>query len=551
MSLPLPLRVHLRTDAVDRDVTADARDLVIRWTDPGGYHSCTVPLDRPLDVQPAEIRYYGQLLVTDERNARVVYDGRQEDPGRSAGPDGRVWQLTAMGGQAHTRDRTVPLTYVSPLSANDFVRAATNAPGGTVNGGDDPGGSGKDALVLQFPQGQGINNGSRVNARYSALARAGQKLALIGYAWDAGSTDADMLIQAITSTGGGASDTPRSETINTAGSGFATRVVGANWVNGRDTWDLRYVRNVVGVYTVPSDLAWVAFTDMVVAAMRYNAAGVELIGPGNPTGFGGYASTVLASDVVADLLGRLLTQYDGAGATIATTSYAIDRLAYPDGVTPDKVLEDLLLLEPGYTWRAWERGANGKYRFEFVPVPAEVRYEADASVDLYDSQGSADGLYNMVTVRGRDKTGNVLTIPRTSTVPTLDAAGLIRQGQTDLGDELWSTANAQRVGDQWLAARQFPPNAGTLKISRPIVDLQTGRMVMPWELGPGLIRVRGIQPRPDALNATSRDGTTIFRAVAGEFRASDASVTLQLDSYANTTTRQIAELMRRPATRRR
>lgn len=551
MSLPLPLRVHLRTDLVDRDVTADARDLVIRWTDPGGFHSCTVPLDRPLDVQPAEIRYYGQLLVTDERNARVVYDGRQEDPGRSTGPDGRVWQLTAMGGQAHTRDRTVPLFYVSPLSASDFIRAATNAPGGTVTGGDDPGGSGKDALVLQFPQGQGINTGSQVNARYSALARAGQKLALIGYAWDGGSNDANMLIRALVSTGGGLADIPRDEAISTAGSAYATRVVSTNWANGRNTLDLRYYRTAGGAYTVPSDLAWVSFFDMNVTAMRYNAAGAELISPGNPVGFGGYGSTVLASDVVADLLGRLLNQYDGANAVIATTSYAIDRLAYLDGVTPDKVLEDLLVLEPGYTWRVWERGSSGRYRFEFVPVPAEVRYEADVTLDQYDSQGSADGLYNMVTVRGRDKNGQIQTVPRTSTVPALDAAGLIRQGQTDLGDELWSTANANRAGDNWLAARQFPANAGTLKISRPIVDMQTGRMVMPWEIKPGLIRVKGIQPRPDALNATSRDGVTVFRIIAGEFRASEASVTLQLDSYANTTPRQIADLLRRPAPTRR
>lgn len=542
MSLPIPLRVHLRTSRGDRDITPEIRDLAFRWTDPGGYASCTVALSRPLTLTPDEIAYYGQLVIFDAHTGLVVWDGRLEDPGRST-TDGPVWELAATGGHAHTRDRTLPLIYAQKLGSGDLERAATNAPGGTVNGGDDPGSSGKDALILQFPQGQGINTGSRVNARYSALALAGQKLGLIGYAWDGGSTDADMLIQSIASTGGGASETPRSEAISTSGSAYATRVVVTNWTNGRDTLDLRYLRNTGGAYTVPSDLAWVSFFDINITAMRYNADGTEKTT--------GYASTVLASEVVADLLGRVLTQYDGTNATIATTTHAIDHLAYPDGIMPGRVLEDLLALEPGYTWRAWERNAAGKYRFEWVARPSTVRYEADTLFDLYESQGSGGGLYDSVTVRWRDSAGRIQTTTRTSTVPALTAAGLSRQGQIDLGTDVGSLANAQRAGDQWLAEHQFPPNAGRLRIARPIVDVQTGRMVMPWELRPGLIRVKGVQPRIDALNASNRDGVTIFRIVSAEYRAADGAVTLELDSYARSTPRLVADLIRNPAPTRR
>lgn len=541
MSLPIPLTVRLRTSRASLDVTADARDLTFSWEDPGGFKSCRVPLDRPLTIQPDEIAYFGQVTVYDRRDGTVVFDGRMEDPGRSA-QEGQVWELTAMGGSAHTRDRTVPLIWVDRPNLGKFERVLNNTPGGTDSVGEDPGGSGKDALILQFPQGLGISNSSRVQVRYNDIARAGQKLALIGYAWDGGSSDPNMLVEAVAALGA-AGDVARTAAISTAGGAYATRVVGTHWANGRNALDLRYIRNAGGAYTVPSDLAWVSFTDIAVVTMRYLANGVEKTT--------GYADTVLASEVVADLLGRVLTHFDGAGATIATTSHPIDQLAYPDGVTPEKVLQDLMELESGFTWRAWERTSSGKFRFEWVPTPSQVRYEADVSGG-YESQGSTDGLYNRVTVRGRDRAGRIQTIERSSTVPALDDAGLVRQGSIDLGDDVWSTANANRAGDQWLAARQFPPNAGQLRISGPILDLQTGRMVMPWEIRPGLIRVRGILPRVDALNATARDGVTVFRIVSSEFRASDGTATLELDSHARTTPRLIAGLLRSmPPSRRR
>ncbi|HEY9418206.1 MAG TPA: hypothetical protein VIQ30_25885, partial [Pseudonocardia sp.] len=186
----------------------------------------------------------------------------------------------------------------------------------------------------------------------------------------------------------------------------------------------------------------------------------------------------------------------------------------------------------------------------WVALPAQVRYEADV-IDGYDSQGSGDGLYNQVTVRWRDSSGKYRTLVRTSTVPTLDGVGLVRQGQLDLGDEVGSQAAAQAAGDRWLAERQFAANGGQLKIARPILDLASGRMVQPWEIRPGLIRVRGVLPRPDALNGVSRDGVTIFRIVSSEYRASDGAATLELDSYARTTPRLIADLVRRPSPTRR
>ncbi|MEU5946319.1 hypothetical protein ABZ793_12245 [Micromonospora sp. NPDC047465] len=539
MSLPIPLTVRLRTARADRHVTADARDLVMRWTDPGGYASCTVPLDRPLTLQPDEVAYYGQVTVYDARDGSVAWDGRMEDPGRSA-RDGQVWDLTAVGGQAHTRDRTVPLFYVDdPLPSMD--RVGINAPGGTDSRGEDPGGSGDDALILQFPQGQTLATGARVAMRYRALWDAGQKLARFDYSWDAGVTDAGYTIEGLAGTGTGAAETPRTQTLSTAGGGSSPRTVVTTFANGRDMLYVRLVRTGAGV-TVANDNTWVSIRSMRATAMRY------LRGGGEQTS--GYASTVLASEVVADLLGRLLPDFDGTNATIAPTTYPIDQLAYPDGVTAAQVLDDLLALESGFTWRVWERTQAGGYRFEWVARPSTVRYEADVA-DGYDSQGSADGLYNAVTVRWRDTAGRVRTTTRTAVVPDLVAADLTRQASIDLGSDVGSLAAAQRAGDQFLAEHQAAPNAGRLRVARPILDLETGRMVQPWEIRPGLIRVRGILPRADELNATSRDGVTVFRIVSSEFRASDGAATLELDSYANTTPRLLSTLMRRMASFRR
>ncbi|GAB2951836.1 hypothetical protein GCM10027280_45280 [Micromonospora polyrhachis] len=533
MSLPIPLTVRLSTSRALRHITRDVRDLTFGWSDPGGYTSCRVSLDRPLTLQPDEIAYYGILTVHDARTGMTVWEGRLEDPGRSAGSDGQVWDLAALGGQVHTRDRTIPLIYVDqPMTGLERVDNAT--PGAQDSVGADPGDTTglRQALVLQFPSGQPVVTNSRVTVRYTAVQRAGQRLARCDYQWDGGQTSSNLRVEAIARTDGslGGGSVARSDNISTAGGGSSPRVIGTHWSTDRNTldWRLTYVG---GGGTVTTDDNWASIWNMVVLGTRYNKSGTEL---------GVYPNSyVLASEVAEDLLGRLLTQYDGPGATIVTTTHQIDQLAYPDGVDPARILEDLLTLEAGHTWRVWERGPTGRYRFEFVPTPSQVRYEASV-VDGYDSQGSADGLYNRVTVLWRDSGGHIRTTERTATVPLLDAAGLIRQGRIDLGSAVGSVADAQRAGDQWLADRRYPPNAGRLRIARPILDLQTGRMVQPWEIRPGLIRVRGILPRPDALNTSVRDGVTVFRVRGVEYRASDGAAVLDLDSYAPSTPRLLA-----------
>jgi hypothetical protein len=549
VSLTIPLSVRLVTSRADRHVTRDVRDLTIRDTVPGGFASIQIDLDRPLILQPDEIAYYGRVYVYDARSGAVVCEGRLEDPGRGAGDDGQIWHLVALGPAAHTTDRTAPLIYVDKDMSRWTPVEVAACPDGQVRVGDDmtifPG---EPSMTCQMPNGTPVTSSTYIGRAYLPISRAGQKIARMDWRWDAGRTTTDLRLQAYarnTATWSSTFTLIRNEAANTAGGGGSPKLIGTDWTAGKDACDIRLAWT--GATTsVGDDVTWGSWAGVVVQGTRYSKAGAELL-----TAVSYPTNTILASDVVADLLGRLLTAYDGASAVIDATTYAIEQLAYPDTVTPNAVLADLMRLEPGYFWAAWESNAAGKYRFEWRQWPSVVRYEADV-VDGFDSPGSADGLYNAVWVRYRDAASEIRTVRCTQSVPELDAAGITREGFVDLGDDMGTAADATQVGNQWLVEHRYAPNAGTLTVARRIMDLQKGRMVEPWEIRPGnLIRVRGVLPHIDALNATSRDGVTTFRIVEKTYQASRASAVLSLDSYPVTVARALADLQRPPLTRRR
>lgn len=542
MSLPVPLSVRLRTLANDRNVTDQVRDLWFRKTAPGGYAAATIALDRPLDTQPTDIAYYGSLYIYDGRDGTTEFEGRIEDPGRSAGGDGQVWELTAVGPAAHARDRTVPLIYVD-RSLEGWARVA---------GIDTQGATERDERDLDTPslkmyyktEGATIFVNWFAEMRYQAIRNAGMELGRVRCLTDAGFTSTNFFWKLITRQDEGAGTVVHSVTWDTAGGNLNGSVNGSNDIpDGHNVVGLRVTRETATA-TNQSTL-WGEFYDIVVRSKLKDAAGADIT-----TGY--TLNTVLASEVVNDLLGRLLTGYDGPNASVATTSFNIEQLAYPDGATAEQVLSDLMEIEAAYYWAAWESNPAGKNRFEWRAWPTTVRYEADVT-DGYQSTGSAGELYNAVRVRYIDWRGRSRTVQRTQTVPELTAAGLTREARVDLSDEVGvSQAMAIQAGDQFLAEHATPPNAGTLTIARKIFDRDKGRMVMPWEIDPGhLIRVRGVLPRVDSLNPTARDGVTVFKIAATEYGAGSASASLELDSYPPTVARALAQLARRRITRQR
>lgn len=543
MTIPVPLSVRLKTSARDIHITPEVDNLVFGSTSPGGYDNCTVSLHRPLNVMPGEVKQFGRLYVYGPTG--VVWEGRMQDPGRTAGSDGEVYDIAAVGGQAHLQDDTIPYIMVD-RDMSRWVKdrgAAGERQSTTVSASEV---SGNPILMLSFPAGLTVPTDAACTAIYWHIINAGHKLAILDYSWDTGITNGSWEIRGLSDS----THIVRTNTANTAGGGSSTAVVGVttNFVFGDDIPYVQFKWTSAPSSTGGSDDVWASIQDLVVATVQYNKDGTE-----KTSGYSSSDKTILASTVVADLLGRLLSDtYDGATAAIATTSYAIDQLAYPDGVNPAQVLEDLLKLEQAYTWHVWESNpSNSKFKFEWVAWPTSVRYEADI-IDGFQAPASGNTIFNRVRVRYRSPNGLTKQVRRDSTVPSLVAAGFSRAAFIDQGDEVGSSAAATQAGDGFLSQHIYPLNAGRLTVARPILDLQTGRMVQPYEVRAGsLIRVRGVESYPDSLNASSRDGLTVFKIAATSYSAQDAAATLDLDSYAPSVARAIAALRKRPAVRRR
>jgi hypothetical protein len=544
VTLPVPLSVRLRTTMRDVHVTDEIADLSFGSASPGGYTECSATLHRPLSFTPGEVAQFGRLYVYDSRG--VVWEGRLQDPGRTAGGDGEVYQLAAVGGSSHLQDDTRQLIYVD-TDLTKMVKIDNATPGSTIEQISDIDISGNAAMVLRIPQGTAVDGAipSRAVSAHIGIATAGQKLARVSFTWDSGLTAATLTAALYAATQGvGAADVPWSATFNVAG-GTVAAVVGTDWTNGRNRPIIRFhYSGAAG--NVSADTWWLQINDLVIRTMLYLRDGTERTSP--------YATdTLLVSEVVADLLGRVLgATIDGANAVIDVTTWPVEQLTYPDGVTPAKVLEDLVGFEQAFTWHIWETNpANDKFRFEWVAWPTTVRYEADV-VDGFSASASGNTVYDQVAVRWHNR-GNIHVSLRTQTVPMLTDAGFSRTAFIDLGDDASTQGNAHRVGDEFLTEHQYPTNGGRLTVAGPIIDYADGRMVQPWEIRAGsLIRVRGVESYPDSLNGTGRDGLTVFKVAATSYSASEATATLDLDTYAPSVSRAIAELKwRRPIIRRR
>jgi hypothetical protein len=537
MTLPIPLTVRLSTGRAERHITADLHDLSFRTVVPGGFASARFTLSRPLTIQPDEIAYYGRVYIYDARTGRVVWEGRLEDPGRGAGGSGEVWDLAAVGPAAHAQDRTFPYIMVH-TNVSDWQKAeylTNDMRGGTVEVTD----FGGIGIACRLPSNTDIPANARAAALYNGILEAGQELALISYNWDCGMTSAAFAQRCTTED----ATVVYESDADTAGGG-STMVVGTNWTLGQASPRLAFQWDGAASTTGAHDGHWAFFKDVVLAAIRYTKAGSKIT-----SGYTAANALVYADQVVADLLGRILNQYDGANAAIAATTYGMDQIAYDHGVTAAAVLDDMMLIEPTFFWAAWESNTAGKHRFEWREWPTTVTYEATVE-DGYTSSGSSEGLFNEVRVSYEAPNTLIVTRKRTQTVPELTAAGLTRTGHIALGKEIGSNANAIRVGDQFLADHLTPSNHGQLTVARPVYDHDRGAMVQPWEIRPGkLIRVRGILANSNALNATSRDGVTIFKVIAVDYDASSAAATLELDSQPLTLTHLLARMEHRPGIR--
>lgn len=543
----IPLSVRIKSTRLDRHVTAELLSAPkVRAVVPGGFASCTFSLHRPLGFDPDDLRHFAQVWVYS--NLGVQFEGRIEDLGRTAGDQGEVWEITAIGPSVHASDVMAPLIYVDREAAEDrWPRGRLSASSAEMQYQDDSANDGPEIRILAH-EGETISGGGVVygDVQYRAMYDAGLKIGRIRCDVINAVTNADYGNRIVTRQGpGGAGTTVSTQAWTSGGGSMFASLGGANPIPaGDDVANIRWVRAAAGAFTAQSNNYVGEYSGIAVRCQLKDVNGNDITS--------GYdLNTVLATEVVKDLLGRLLTMYDGATANVEATLYNIEHLAYPDGVAAAQVLEDLIEFEPGFYWAAWESLANSKHRFEFRAWPSSIRYEADVT-DGYSGPSSAAELYNKALVRYRDWAGRIRTTTRTQAVSALDDAGLTRTVIIDLGDEISSLANAQRVGDQKLAEHATPPNAGSLTIARPILDRDKNRMVMPWEIRPGhLIRVRGIKPSVDSLNATTRNGVSVFKIVAVDYDAGTGAASLELDSHPRSVARYLSALAKQRQKKRR
>jgi hypothetical protein len=536
MTLPIPLSVQLSNSRAVKHIERELRSLSYRSVmlpGGGGFASATFGLDRPLAFSPDELAYYTDVDVYDMRNGNCVWCGRLEDPGRGVGSDGQIWELSAVGGAAHLRDRTVPLVYVDKRidSWQQFSTSIKSARWDTQVDGN-----GADYLQGVFQEGITIVTGNDLTLVYRPINEAGATLGRVRVAVTNGATSTDWKNRLLTTQGAG-STTVHELDWSTTTATLVGSSGGANAIPAGDhTAFLRFVRT--GANTTLGNNAFGNLQNFTVMVRLLTAAGTTITS--------GYTSdTLTATQIVSDMLGRFLTEFDGAGATVASTSFGIEQFLKQDGVNASGVLEDLALLEPDYKFEVWDRNTAGKYKVQYAQWPTTVDLEAGLA-DGYTSTGSSEGLYNAVSVMWRDGGGKLRRTRVTSTVPELD---FTREERLNLQDELASSGNATRIGTAFLAEHAKPQNQGQLTIARPIYSHSLGRSLMPWELprwAPGkLLRIRDIAPSTASLNATAPDGVSVFKVVGATFDTNSAAAVLDLDSQPRT----VAHLLARAATR--
>lgn len=515
--------------------------------DEHGFANLRCRVRRDLHREYPELAALNRIELYDTRNATLVWEGRLDAPGRTT-EDGGAFEVTAVGPQSLTTDKTIPVVYIDsrlePWEQADtlvspYARYQVEDVSSDVTW--------RDRQRWEFPRGMTLNNLDRSVARYPLLTQTRQRVGRFEIGLTGYRSLAEMRMQIVGRKAGllaGADQVLADVAITTS-----EKVL---WTD-----DLYRISDGFEYFVPEVRLMWTGLDGVEVrddvSVMRGRDARVQgerkyrdatdvLTYP---------RSYVETSEVVEDVVGRHLA-YQVTAPSIANTTTALYQLTYEDGATARQVLDDISELEPDYRWTVWERDrATGLPTFNWGAVSSIVSLDL-TTADGFSSPGSTSDVYNEVDVRWIDKRGRLKSELRGITSPLLASAGLTRRYRLDLGSQVGSQAQAQRAGDAFLAQHTQTSNNGQLRVSRPVGCLFCGRTLQPWELPRHavnrLIRVRELAPRVDALNSTSNDSATVFRCVEAEYDSSSNSATLTLDAYTWAVERQIS-LLYRHATR--
>lgn len=457
--------------------------LTFRKVAPGGAADLQVHVNLPLSTWP-DLGPEDKVYLYDTRTAQTVWEGFAKDPGNTAGPQGDGFDLNTLGISTLASDKAEPLTYRSssydawivddtiPVSAS-----ATNEVGVFPDGSSVP--TGSQCVVCQLNPGAPVGTGSGRAAMIARWFTASQTLGAVDALRECGMNSSDFAQRLA------ALDASDAAT-NIIDTDLSTSGIGGDLYAGTDfpagTVGLRWALAHTGAATnIADDTTWAALQVVAFLGDRLNPDGTEAaIAP--RTGY------VLASEVVADLIGRLVADIDPNRVGIDASAYQIDQLAFPTPSRMQDVMDALAVYEPDFTWE-FLPSAGGLYGFNYRAWDTTSRYEISTR-DGFTQPGSDVDLCNRITVGWTDAKGQAKTTVVTSVVPAL--GDRTRDADpVNLPDGQGSASNATRLGQQILAGLASPPKSATASVARPILDRQAGRLVMPWEIEPGyLVRVR-------------------------------------------------------------
>lgn len=492
MTLRGELAIRVNDGVTDRVVSHYCKGLKFTKVAPGGYQSLGFTMILPRSTF-ADLGPDDRVYVHDARTGRTVIEGYLENPTPIDGPDGQQYDVSAVGGMALASDETRALVYVDgSLGGWNEVKyggAHPDSSGGTYSDPD----SGINGLRVQLPRDTVVGTNTVAAVDYRVIDRAGMQIAGVRMVTGSGKTDANYRAQLYDFFAG---STNIGDTTQISTTSFdQTQWIGVSLGTGA-TKVLAQLNRTGTATKVGDDTTWTNFTGVSVLGRRMDRNGVLLT---TAAAHNNTALSVRASDVVEDLLGRLLTFCDPGTAQVDATTFAITQLAWPDGVKAADVLTSLSVFEAGYLWEILESNDAGKHRFNYRAWPTTSRYEISVR-DGWQQRGSDVDLCNRILVSWNDPTGATQVTAVTAASLGLAGIGLpvdalgTRIKDADpitLPDGYGSLANAQRIGGQILADKINPPKSGTAVVRRPIRDTLLGLDVQPWEIEPGhLVRVR-------------------------------------------------------------
>lgn len=534
----VPLAVRIKNSRYDGLVTGYLHGAPkFTKTDPGGFRSGSFTIDQRLAHRSDIIQPYSRVQFFNKRNGDVVFEGDITHPGRSVTGDGPLLEVTIEGGAERLNDWSGPRIYCdSDLTAWEKNLSTSNS-AAVVEAGDDRGGSGFDALILAIPSETHVETNYRSEAIYRRIVESGQQLGRINYSWDTGLTNASWLVRLIVSA---PSVVARASGANVAGGGISAAYVGPSWTAGANFGFLQFIWTSTASNTGTTDVAWASIMELTVVAHLWLKDGTRRAGVDHD-------DSVKAVHVIEDLLGDpniLSSSFDGPNADLAAgASNDIRHLVFPDGITPAGVMDELMKFEPKCTYIVGPSNpASDKYSLTWLERSTQIRYEFIVWTDEHSGGVQPADQFNEAVSRWKTPTGNIRFTTSTQAIPEMDAVGRKRRYFQDLGQISGDATNATTANASVLEEHRYPSNGGRVRVQRDVVDLFTGRSVQPYEIEPGyLCRVVGVDPSPDALNATESNGASVCRIVTTDYSADDHSVDIDLDSVPWSMFRAIAQ----------